>query len=101
MALTFAMLAPLSVAQVITVTPSGSVTGGDSVAVGFADPKLAGQTITIFVSNGEPGPFHEEVPLVIKLDGDGKGSTSWIADGSWDQAVFSGEGAARVSVVVN
>jgi len=100
-AIAFAILAPLSVAQVITVTPSGSVTGGETVTVGFSDPSRAGQTITIYVSNGEPPPFDEEIEIKIELDVDGNGSAKWVADGGWEQAIFSGGEAARVTVQIN
>tara|TARA_R110002072_G_scaffold269796_3_gene429144 strand:+ start:3581 stop:4006 length:426 start_codon:yes stop_codon:yes gene_type:complete len=102
-AIAFAVLAPLSVAQAISV-PGGhgaTVAGGSTISVGFSDPNQAGATVTITVSNDLPGPLHEETQLEIQLDADGKGSVSWDVASDWDQAVLFGGGASEMLVYVS
>jgi hypothetical protein len=99
-ALAFAVVAPLSVAQTITVNPGSVVQGGASVNVSYADASRAGQTITIMVGNGEASPLHQEVSITVKLDGNGKGEASWVAESDWDQAIFSCGNAPRVTIII-
>ncbi|MGK0153347.1 MAG: hypothetical protein ACI9SE_000291 [Neolewinella sp.] len=99
----FAVFAPLTIAQSISVPGGhgGSLTGGSSISVGFADPARAGDSIKITVSNNMSGPLYEETVLVVVLDANGKGTVKWVVDSSWDMAEFVGGGAAEVVLFVN
>lgn len=99
-ALTFVCFAPLALAQQITVTPGTVVKPGEVVDVAFEDSSRPGQTVTVYISNGEAHPFEETVTVDVKLDSQGKGHASWTAP-SWDQAIFSGGGAPDIAIFID
>ncbi|MFT4514901.1 MAG: hypothetical protein ACI89X_000166 [Planctomycetota bacterium] len=90
----FAVFAPLSMAQVISV-PAGNVTGGSSISIGFSDSSQAGKTVDIVIGNNEVGPFYQEVIIPVTLDATGKGALEWVVVGSWETVSFSGGGAVE------
>lgn len=88
------VLSSLVAAQQIDV-PSGALTAGKTIEVGFRDPSRANGTVTITVDNGDPlDP--QSVDIEVKLDGSGRGSTSFTVP-EWWSATFNGGGAKEVT----
>lgn len=97
-----ALFAPLvltgfATAQKILV-PSGVLTAGQTIEVGFEDAGHTNGTVTITVDNGDPlDP--QSIDIEIKLDAGGKGRTSFTVP-DWWSVTFNGGGAKEVTRAV-
>lgn len=95
----FAVLAPFSIAQSISV-PGQSLSAGSTITASFSDPAQAGAIVKIVIGNDLPFPLYEEVVIPVKLDAGGKGSFKWTVISDWEVASFSGGGALEVIRVI-
>lgn len=93
LALTLAtFLAAPAVAQTLTVEPA-VLTEGSTAEVTYNNPKLAGQTVVIRITDGTPkGPV---VQIEVLLNSNGDGKAGWTVPG-WSDAHFSAPGASDV-----
>ncbi len=86
-------------AQTITVSPDPILTAGGTAEITFdaGAETTPGSSVTIYVDNGsQRNPQSETV--VIELDDEGRGSTTWnVPSSGWDSARFNGGGAPEVS----
>ncbi|MFT7535992.1 MAG: hypothetical protein ACI85K_001945 [Hyphomicrobiaceae bacterium] len=96
----FAVFAPLTIAQSISV-PGSSLAAGSTITGSFSDSAQAGKIVDIVIGNNLPFPLYEEVVIPIKLDSEGRGSFKWTVTNSWDVASFSGGGATEVVKIIN
>ena len=92
------LLSSLVAAQQIDV-PSGALTAGKTIEVGFHDPSRANGTVTITADNGDPTD-PQKIEIEVKLDANGNGSTSFPVP-DWWQVHFNGGGAKEVSRAIN
>lgn len=91
------VLSALATAQQIDVA-SGPLTVGQSTDIGFHDPNRANSTVTLTLDNGDPND-PEKVEIDVKLDANGRGSTSIVVPDWWYLHV-NGGGAKEVTRVI-
>lgn len=91
------VLASMASAQQINVGTEGVLQAGETVKVEYVDASRAGETVTITISNGEVGPFREEVDVEVQLDASGKGATEWGVNSQWEFVEFTAPDAQMVS----
>lgn len=96
----FAVLAPLTIAQKISV-PGGGLAAGATISGSYDNPGKAGGVVDITIGNNMPAPFYAEVIIPVKLDAAGRGSFKWIVIATWEMASFSGGGAIEVTRLIN
>lgn len=91
------VLASMASAQQINIGTEGVLQAGETVKVEYVDASRAGETVTITISNGEVGPFREEVDVEVQLDANGKGATEWGVNSQWEFVEFTAPDAQMVS----
>jgi hypothetical protein len=95
--LVFAVVTAAANAQgQLKVTPSAPVPG-EAVTIEYSNPNLAGQKVTIRISDGGLPPCTDSVE--IQLDACGKGSRRWIVP-NWTWVIFSSPNADDVIIFV-
>lgn len=100
MGMFLAFLAPVAAAQQGTIAvPAGPLAAGSTITIGFSNPALAGQTVTIDI-DGATLPEPEFTKVEITLDASGKGSVEWTVPG-WFAVSFNGPGAYEVTRIIS
>lgn len=69
------------------------LTAGDSIEIVYSNPAMAGQVVTLEISNASRDPkTNVTVSLEIELDAQGVGRVTWVVE-DWFQAEFTAPGA--------
>ncbi|MFY9342835.1 MAG: hypothetical protein WAT39_10120 [Planctomycetota bacterium] len=95
-ALLFLVSSPL-LAQSMTVTPNGVVTGGTTLKIDYSNSSLAGQTVVVTFTGGDP-PVVQSIE--IHLDSNGNGSGNWTTPTDWSKVYINASGVAEQVVVI-
>lgn len=98
-----ALLAPLVLSGLATAQkidiPSGALTAGKTIEVGFCDSSRANGSVIVTADNGDPTD-PQRIEIEVKLDAHGNGSTSFTVP-DWWQVHFNGGGAKEVSRAID
>jgi hypothetical protein len=92
--LSLALFTTSLAAQSMTVSPGGSLTGGEKAEISYENRAKAGQTVVVTVSGGTP---LVTVEIPVQLDSAGKGKGTWLVIGAWWTANFNAPDVKEVS----
>lgn len=86
----FVVLSAALAAQTLSV-PNGVLTPGDTITIGYSNPALAGQKVTVKIDDGGV-PSPQTSTVEIMLDASGNGTAPWTVP-VWELARFNAPGA--------
>lgn len=91
--------ASLAAQATLSVSPAPVLQAGSTATIGYCNPEMAGQTVTVEIDDGS-FPEPRIVYLKIHLDHTGEGTTQWKVE-SWVFAAFNAPGVPEVVRSIN